>query len=215
LNLDYHRLFLAAGSVNVLPMPGVAPVSPSTHAHDFRGVAEALYLRDRIIRVELAAASDDAAERDARCMFVVASAGSTGTQVATQGPLFTTAIAKRHRELRGQKMRWLLLDVAPNVMPELTRVPPAWRTGCSGAEASRCCYGEFVPARSLVWCVGVRPHPLVEQAGLATPKGRLVVDPMVTVPGHRVLKLLETPDAQHWPEILTSDAVAAKPPPET
>jgi NADH dehydrogenase FAD-containing subunit len=125
LNLDYHRLILAAGSVNkLLPIPGVAPVSPSTHAHDLRGVAEALYLRDHIIRqVELAAASDDAAEREARCTFVVVGAGYTGTEVATQGPLFTTAIAKRHRELRGQKMGWLLLDVAPKVMPELDARP--------------------------------------------------------------------------------------------
>jgi hypothetical protein len=50
---------------------------------------------------------------------------------------------------------------------------------------------------------------LVKQAGLATQKGRLVVDPMLTVPAHRVLKLLVTPDARHWPEIPTSDAVAA------
>jgi NADH dehydrogenase len=48
--LRYDRLILAAGSVNkLLPIPGVAE-----HAHCFRGVAEALYLRDHVIRqVEL------------------------------------------------------------------------------------------------------------------------------------------------------------------
>src|ERR1700753_2887250 len=62
--LEYDRLILAAGSVNkLLPIPGVAE-----HAHGFRGVAEALYLRDHVIRqVDLAATSDDPAERDARC----------------------------------------------------------------------------------------------------------------------------------------------------
>ncbi|WP_236050907.1 hypothetical protein [Nonomuraea cypriaca] len=30
------------------------------------------------------------------------------TEVAAQGPLFTRAIARRHRELAGQKMRWFL-----------------------------------------------------------------------------------------------------------
>ena len=40
----YDRLMLAAGSVNkLLPMPGVAE-----HAHGFRGLPEALYLRDHI-----------------------------------------------------------------------------------------------------------------------------------------------------------------------
>jgi NADH dehydrogenase len=53
--LGYGRLVLAVGSVNkLLPIPGVA-----AHAHGFRGIAEALYLRDHLIReVELAAASD-------------------------------------------------------------------------------------------------------------------------------------------------------------
>jgi NADH:ubiquinone reductase (H+-translocating) len=53
--LGYDRLVLAVGSVNkLLPIPGVA-----AHAHGFRGIAEALYVRDHIIRqVELAAFSD-------------------------------------------------------------------------------------------------------------------------------------------------------------
>ena len=190
-------------------------MSPSTHAHDLRGVAEALYLRDRIIRVELAAASDDAAERDARCTFVVAGARYTGTQVATQGPLFTTAIAKRHRELRGQKMRWLLLDVAPNVMPELDARPSRAADRVLRRRGVEVLLWRVRPGALARVVRGCPSRPLGGQAGLATQKGRLVVDPMVTVPGHRVLKLLETPDAQHWPEILTSDAVAAKPPPET
>ena len=107
---------LAAGSVNkLLPIPGVAE-----HAHGFRSVPEALYLRDHVIRqIELAAATDDQHERDARCTFVVVGAGYTGTEVAAQGPLFTKAVAARHPELRDQQIRWLLLDIAPKVLPEL------------------------------------------------------------------------------------------------
>jgi NADH dehydrogenase len=44
--------------------------------------------------------------------------------------------------------------------------------------------GVFVPSRTLVWCVGVRPDPLVEETGLATQKGRLVTEPSLVVPGH-------------------------------
>jgi NADH dehydrogenase len=195
--LAYDRLVIAAGSVNkLLPIPGVVE-----HAHGFRGVPEALYLRDHIIRqVELAAATDDQAERDARCTFVVVGAGYTGTEVAAQGPLFTKAIAERHPELADQKMRWLLLDVAKNVLPELSprlsraadRVLRARdvevRMGDSVDEATkdgvRLKSGGFVSTRSLVWCVGVRPDPLVEGAGLPTTKGRLVTEPTLAVPGH-------------------------------
>ncbi len=195
--LGYDRLILAVGSVNkLLPIPGVAE-----HAHGFRGIAEALYLRDHIIRqVELAARASDPAERDARCTFVVVGAGYTGTEVAAQGPLFTEAIAKRHHELAGQKMRWLLLDLAPRVLPELqkrlsaasdrvlrdrgievlmeTSVKEAKRDGVLLTS------GDFVAARTLVWCVGVRPDPLIEQTSVQTQKGRLVVDPTLVVPGH-------------------------------
>jgi NADH dehydrogenase len=44
--------------------------------------------------------------------------------------------------------------------------------------------GTFVPTRSLIWCVGVRPDPLVADLGLETIQGRLVVDEFLNVPGH-------------------------------
>jgi NADH dehydrogenase len=196
-DLDYDRLVLSVGSVNkLLPVPGVAEC-----AHGFRDMAEALYLRDHVIRqVELAAASDDAGERAARCTFVVVGAGYTGTEVAAQGPLFTRTLLRRHAELREQPMRWLLLDLAPRVLPELdrrlSRTADAVlrergvevRTGASIEEAMRegvrLTTGEFVPTRTLVWCVGVRPDPLVEDTGLPVQKGRLVVEPTLVVPGH-------------------------------
>ncbi|HEX6346523.1 NAD(P)/FAD-dependent oxidoreductase [Umezawaea sp.] len=196
-DLSYDRLIFASGSANkLLPIPGVAE-----HAHGFRGVAEALYLRDHVIRqVELAAATDDRAERDARCTFVVVGAGYTGTEVAAQGPLFTSAIVKRHKELRDQKMRWILLDIAPKVLPELDpRLSRAADkvlrkrgvevgTGTSVKEATRegvlLTSGEFVATRTLAWCVGVRPDPVAEATGLRTEKGRLCVEPNLRVPGH-------------------------------
>jgi NADH dehydrogenase len=94
---EFDRLVLAAGSVNkLLPIPGVAE-----HAHGFRGISEALYLRDHITRqLELAAATTDADERDARCTFVVVGAGYTGTEVAAQGQLFTARLARQLPALR-------------------------------------------------------------------------------------------------------------------
>jgi NADH dehydrogenase len=218
--LGYDRLVLAAGSVNkLLPIPGVVE-----HAHGFRGVPEALYLRDHVIRqVELAATTDDPAERDARCTFVVVGAGYTGTEVAAQGPLFTKAIAERHPELRDQKMRWLLLDLADKVLPELSprlskaadRVLRARdvevRMGDSVDEATsagvRLKSGGFVPTRSLVWCVGVRPDPLVEGTGLPTNKGRIVTEPTLAVPGHP--DVFACGDAAAVPDLTRSGEITA------
>jgi NADH:ubiquinone reductase (H+-translocating) len=192
----YDRLILTAGSVNkLLPIPGVA-----SYAHGFRSIAEAIYLRDHITRqLELAAVAADAAERQARCTFVVVGAGYTGTEVAAQGQLLTTRLAKTLPGLAGQPVRWLLLDTAPRLLPELDprlsktadrvlrRRGVEVRTGQSVAAALddrvELSTGEKVPTRSLIWCVGVRADPLAGGLNLETNRGRLVVDEFMAVPG--------------------------------
>ncbi|MFC8145531.1 FAD-dependent oxidoreductase [Streptomyces paradoxus] len=195
-SLSYDRLVLAAGSVNkLLPIPGVAE-----HAHGFRGLPEALYLRDHVTRqVELAASADDPRACAARCTFVVVGAGYTGTEVAAHGQMFTDAQVRKHPLRRGMRPRWMLLDVAPRVLPEMDEKLSATadrvlrqrgvdvRMGTSVKEATHdgvvLTDGEFVETRTLVWCVGVRPDPLVESLGLPMEKGRLLVDPHLQVPG--------------------------------
>jgi NADH dehydrogenase len=196
-SITYDRLLLTVGSVNkLLPIPGI-----SEHAHGFRSLPEAMYLRDHITRqIELAADSDDVAERTARCTFVVVGAGYTGTEVAAQGVLFTDGLVAAHPELHGQPVRWMLLDLAKRVLPELDeRLSKTAdrvlrergvevRMGQSVAEAMhegvRLTTDEEVPTRSLIWCVGVRADPLVDDLDLKTDKGRLIVDKFMRVPGH-------------------------------
>jgi NADH dehydrogenase len=170
------------------------------YAHGFRNITEAIYLRDHIVRqLELAAVTADAAERAARCTFVVVGAGYTGTEVAAQGQLLTTQLARRLPGLAGQPVRWMLLDTAPRLLPELNerlsktadrvlrRRGVEVRTGQSVAEAVPghvlLSNGEKVATRSLIWCVGVRADPLVDGLDLATSRGRLVVDEFMAVPG--------------------------------
>ncbi|NUR68684.1 MAG: FAD-dependent oxidoreductase, partial [Streptomyces sp.] len=114
--LPYDRLVIAVGSVNkLLPIPGVAE-----HAHGFRGLPEALYLRDHVTRqMELAAAADDPKSRSARRTFVVVGAGYTGTEVAAHGQMYTDAQARRQPLRDGVRPRWMLLDIAPRVLPEM------------------------------------------------------------------------------------------------
>lgn len=196
-SLEFDRLVLAAGSVNkLLPIPGVAE-----YAHGFRGISEALYLRDHITRqLELAATSDDRDERAARCTFVVVGAGYTGTEVAAQGQLFTTRLVRQLPALRNQPVRWLLADLADRLLPGLDPRMSATaervlrkrgvevRVGESVAHAGPDCLrmttGEEIATRSLIWCVGVRPDPLVEALSLPTDRGRLQVHETLEVRGH-------------------------------
>jgi NADH:ubiquinone reductase (H+-translocating) len=191
----YDRLVLAVGSVHkLMPIPGL-----SEHAHGFRGIPEALYMRDHLIRqIHLATVTDDPEERRARCTFVVVGAGYTGTEVAAQGVLFTRDLA-RARGLGDDAVRWLLVsrgrvlsgldehlgDTADRVLRDRG---VEVRTGDTVEEATadgvRLQDGEDVPTRTLVWCVGVRPDPLIEDVGVELAEGRVVVDATLTVPGH-------------------------------
>ena len=193
----YDRLVIACGGVTrLLTVPGVAE-----HALGFKSVAEALYLRDHILRqLELAEQCDDDDERAARLTFVVVGAGYTGTEVAAQGALLTRRALQRRPELRGHQARWVLLDLASRVLPGLSAElsgPAASvlrrrgvdvRLGQTVTEVASDCTvlsdGAKLPAYTVVWCVGVRPDPLVSSLGLPTDHGRLVVDEKLAVPGH-------------------------------
>jgi NADH:ubiquinone reductase (H+-translocating) len=192
----YDRLILTAGSVNkLLPVPGI-----TDYAVGFRTITEAVYLRDHIIRqLELAAVATDPAERTARCTFVVVGAGYTGTEVTANGQLMTTRLAGTLPGLAGQPVRWMLLDTAPRLLPQLDphlsttaarvlrRRGVEVRTGQSVTvaleDSVQLSTGDKVPTKSLIWCVGVRPDPLVDGLDLATDRGRLVVDEFMAVPG--------------------------------
>jgi NADH dehydrogenase len=71
---------ITVGSVNkLLPIAGITEI-----AHGFRGIPEALYLRDHITQqIELAELAEDPLERAERCTFIVVGAGYTGTEVAS------------------------------------------------------------------------------------------------------------------------------------
>ncbi|MEV4482928.1 NAD(P)/FAD-dependent oxidoreductase [Micromonospora coxensis] len=193
--IAYDRLVLCVGSVNkLLPIPGV-----TEYAHGFRGLPEAVYLHDHVIRqIELAEQAEDPAEQRSRSTFVVVGAGYTGTEVAAHGQLFTDRLVAQRPHLK-IRPRWMLLDVAPRPLPELDRRMSDTadrvlrrrgvdvRMGTSVAEATpdgvMLTDGEYVPTCSLIWCVGVRPDPFVAELGLRTEKGRLVTDEYLNVPG--------------------------------
>jgi NADH:ubiquinone reductase (H+-translocating) len=192
----FDRIILTAGSVNkLLPIPGL-----TDYAVGFRTITEAMYLHDHIIRqLELASVATDPAERTARCTFVVVGGGYTGTEVTAQGQLLTTRLARSLPGLAGQEIRWMLLDLAPRLLPELDprlsktaervlrRRGVEVLTGESVAAALdgavQLTTGDKVVTQTLIWCVGVRADPLVDGLDLHLDKGRLVVNEYMSVPG--------------------------------
>ncbi|MEU5694942.1 NAD(P)/FAD-dependent oxidoreductase [Actinosynnema sp. NPDC020468] len=195
--LAWDRVLITCGSVTrLMSVPGVAE-----HAHGFKSVAEAVYLRDHVLRqVELAELADDPVERRSRATFVVVGAGYTGTELVAQGVQLTREALRHRSGLSPDEVRWVLVDTASRVLPGLNErlSGPAERVlrsrgvdvrlRTSVASVSATCAtltdGGEIPTRTVVWCVGVRPDPLVESVDVRTLKGRVVVGQGLAVPGH-------------------------------
>jgi NADH dehydrogenase len=193
----WDRLVLAPGGITrTFNIPGVAE-----HGLGLKTLAEAAYLRDHVLReLDNADAADDPARRRACCTFVVVGAGYSGTETAAQMQLVTMRAAAEYPRLRPEDIRWVLVDLAPRVLPELgrrlgdeamavlRRRGVEVRLGTTVEEATgdgvRLSDGETIPTHTLVWCTGVAPSPLIETLGLPTERGRLKVGTNLQVPDH-------------------------------
>ncbi|RBY78641.1 NAD(P)/FAD-dependent oxidoreductase [Blastococcus sp. TF02-09] len=187
--VHWDRVALTTGSVTrTLPTPGVA-----TYALGLKTLVEAQYLHDHVLRqLELADGARDPVERRARLTFVAVGAGYTGTETAAQLQHMTTTQRDRFPRLRSEDLRWVLIDVAPTILPELgarfgraamqvvrargmeirlgTSVTAMHHRSVSLSD------GDTLPTHTVVWTVGVTPPPLVRHLGLPVRRGRLAVD---------------------------------------
>jgi NADH dehydrogenase len=195
--LPWDRLVLAPGSTTRrFPIPGL-----DQHAYGFKTLAEGIHVRNHVLRMlELADAADDITERRTRCTFVVVGAGYAGTELIAELHALVHRVLHHYPRLRPHDVRWLLLDVAPTVLPELggelgkktlellRRRGIEVRLSTSVAEVAadwvRLSDGEVVLMKTFVWTAGVAPVPLVSKLGLPTDeRGRLVCDAYTRVEG--------------------------------
>lgn len=196
----WDRLVLVPGSITrSFDIPGVPE-----RARGLKTLVEAVYLRDHLLaQLDLADAEPDTPEgRAARAELltvVAVGAGYTGTEFVAQTQRWLRRIEARWSRTAATDVRWLLVDAADQVLPELgdrlgrltldllhergvdvrlgTTVTSADDTSVTLSD------GTVVPTRTLVWGAGVQASPLVSSLGLPTRKGRLVVEPDLSVPG--------------------------------
>jgi NADH dehydrogenase len=194
--LGWDRLVLAAGSVpRTPPVPGLAQ-----HAIGFKTTAEAAYLRDHVLRqLELAATTDDPRSRAERSTFVVIGAGFAGTELVAFLQRLTVAFARHRTAGHPVTPRWVLVNAAPQVLPELgPRLGAAALRVLRGrgvdvrlsttveevsADAVRIGDGTRIATRTVIWCAGVTPHPITHALGVPLDHGRLPVDERLAVTG--------------------------------
>jgi NADH dehydrogenase len=194
LEIAYERLVVALGAVTrALPVPGLAE-----HGLGFKDLADAIALRNRVLRqLELASIHPDAPEE---LGFVFVGAGYAGVEALGELNDLAHDALRFYPALRGVPQRWVLVDAAPKILPEIPRRLGEYaarhleRRGVEihvsttlesydGREAVLS-DGTRIPARTLVWSAGVRPHPLLAELGLPLDgRGRVVVDETLRVAG--------------------------------
>lgn len=209
--LSWDRLVLTPGSVTRLfDIPGLA-----THARGLKSTAEALYLRDHVLeQLELASIDTDPAVAAGRRTVVVVGASYSGTELIAQLRALADAAAQQSG-FDPASVRFLLLDLADQVMPEVGEklgraamdvlrsrgIDVRLGVTLKEVHADHVVLSDDsrVETRTVAWVTGVTAAPLIETLGLPTEKGRLKVDANLQVPGH--LDVFAAGDAAAVPDL--------------
>jgi NADH:quinone reductase (non-electrogenic) len=194
LEIAYERLVVALGAATrTLPVPGLAE-----HGMGFKDLADAIALRNHVL-LQLERASIHPGD-PAELGFVFVGAGYAGVEALGELNDMAHAALRSYPTLRGVPQRWVLVDAAPAILPEIPRGLGRYAAkrltqrgveihvsttleSYDGGEAVLA-DGTRVPARTLVWTAGVRASPLLP--GLELPldqRGRVVVDETLRVEG--------------------------------
>jgi len=195
--LPYDQLLLSLGSVSrVLPVPGLAE-----HAVGFKSLADAIYLRNHVIEtLEEANATEDPARREELLTYVFVGGGYAGLEALAELQDFAADAMDRYPRARLHGMRWVLVEAADRVLPELDLelaeyalrelrgrgIDIRLQTTLEevGADFARLSSGETLSTQTVVWTAGVAPQPILKELNLPLDeRGRVPVDSYLKVQG--------------------------------
>jgi NADH:ubiquinone reductase (H+-translocating) len=193
----WQELVLALGAVpRTAPVPGL-----TEHGLSFKSLADAIHLRNHVLReLEAADAALDDAERQRRLTFVFVGAGYAGVEALGELSDLVEDAIRHYRGLRGVPRRWVLVDTAPKILPEIpsrlgeyaaheleqrgVEIHVGTTLDSVSATDVTLAGGERIPTGTLVWTAGVAANPLVRGLGLPLDdRKRVEVDEFLRVRG--------------------------------
>ena len=112
----WDHLVLALGAVaRTLPVPGLAE-----HALGFKDLADAIHLRNHVLReLEAADAELDPARREMHLSFVFVGAGYAGVEALAELSDLVGDALRYYPSPPRRPQRWVLVDAAPKILPEI------------------------------------------------------------------------------------------------
>lgn len=190
----YEHVVLAFGNRARLDLlPGL-----QEHGIALKTVGDAMHIRNavlrRVARIEL---ESDPAVRARLGHFVVIGGGFSGVETAGELVDCLRAIRRYYPRVAADELKVTLLQDQARLLPELSerlgraahaslaargvRVRIGARARCVGERGVLLDGGEFLPAASVICTIGTRPNALVERMALPTMRGRIVVNPDLSV----------------------------------
>src|SRR5918996_3015017 len=114
--IGFDILVVGCGSVSrVLPVPGLAEQGVG-----FKSLPEAIYLRNRVLsRMDAAEAAEDEAARRRALTFVFVGGGYAGVEALAELEDLARDAARLYRRVRREDMRWVLVEAADTILPEI------------------------------------------------------------------------------------------------
>jgi NADH dehydrogenase len=178
-DLAYDVLVVAGGSIaRTLPIPGLAECGIG-----FRTVAEAIYLRNKVLSaLELAASTDDAAIRRRALSFVFIGGGYAGIEAIAELEDMARDALRYFDGISEADMNWTMVEAAGRVLPEVSlkmaeyTVRQLEKRGIAVRLNTRVeslvdghvvlSDGTEFDADTVVWTAGVRANPILEHSDL-------------------------------------------------
>src|SRR5256886_10076039 len=116
LTLAYDNVVVAVGAISrTLPIPGLAD-----HALGFKTLADAIYLRNHVLRrLEAAAAAPTEGHRRRELTFVFVGAGYAGVEALAELADLVRDALRYYTTLRDEPQHWVLVDAAEKILPEI------------------------------------------------------------------------------------------------
>jgi NADH dehydrogenase len=197
LTIEFEDVVVALGAISrTLPIPGLAD-----HALGFKTLADAIHLRNHVLRrLEAAAAAPDEGQLRRELTFVFVGAGYAGVEALAELADLVRDALRYYTTLRHEPQHWVLVDAAPKILPEIPSplgeyaarqltgrgIDIRVSTTLKAVEphAAVLSDGDRIPTSTVVWTAGVRANPANARFGLPLDeRGRVKVELTLEVEG--------------------------------
>jgi len=195
--IEFEHLVLSFGSrANLAMIPGM-----NEHALPFKLLGDALRVRNRVIeQMEKAELEKDAGKRQWLGRFVVIGGGFSGVEVAGAIQDFILSSHKHYPRLNDSDLSVTMIHRGAVLLPEMNSelgertqnhmtkrgVEILLKTGVTGVDEKGVIIDadNRVDGGTVICTIGTMANPLIEKMNIPTDRGRILVDPDMSVNGH-------------------------------